>query len=177
MLEKKINEYFKKAFNLDLIVNRFSGSIIHLHVGIKPILESTDTIFSSEYQSKIRKLPLLTHQGDGMRSFTSVLLEIFTQNNSVIFIDEPEAFLHPPQARLLGRLIAKELNDRQIVISTHSSDFIKGLLESNKEEIKVIRIQRENDLNVPSLLNNDEIKTILERSNAKILSNNRWAFP
>ncbi|GAA4461509.1 hypothetical protein GCM10023093_06290 [Nemorincola caseinilytica] len=159
-LEIIISSYFQQAFNLELIVSRLSGKKIHLHIGQTPSMAENENILSTSYQSRIQKLPLLEAQGDGMRSFTSIILELFTQNSSVVFIDEPEAFLHPPQAKLLGKLIGKELTNKQIFLSTHSSDFIKGLLESNKEDIKIIRIQRDGQKNIPSLLNNDDIKTL-----------------
>jgi predicted ATPase len=41
-----------------------------------------------------------------MRSFVGVLLNAFISKHSVLLIDEPEAFLHPPQARLLAQLFA-----------------------------------------------------------------------
>ena len=49
-------------------------------------------------------------------------------------MDEPEAFLYSPQAIKLGGVISKFVDDtQQMFISTHSVDFLKGLLGSTRE--------------------------------------------
>jgi predicted ATPase len=108
---------------------------------------------------------LLHEQGDGMRSFVGVLLNVFVLNYSMLFIDEPEAFLHPPQARLLGKMLAKDLpKDRQLFLATHSESFLKGLLDANVLNLKIVRIQREGTINKVSVLNSSEINKIWEDS-------------
>lgn len=109
----------------------------------------------------LEKLDLLNQQGDGMRSFVGVLLNAFISHYSILLIDEPEAFLHPPQARLLGKMIANDLpSERQLFIATHSGDFLKGLLDSNRSNLKIIRIQRRGTLNKVSILNSSDIRDI-----------------
>lgn len=96
-----------------------------------------------------------------MRSFVGVLLHAFISTHSIQLIDEPEAFLHPPQARLLGKMLAKDFpNDRQLFLSTHSEDFLKGLLDSGNQNIKVIRIRREGAINKSHQLDKNDIKNI-----------------
>ncbi len=159
-LEKEISSYFKQAFNLDLVVDRFGGKTLYLKVGERPTLLANENHISKSYNERIKALPLLKDQGDGMRSFVSILLEMLSKNHSSLLIDEPEAFLHPPQARFLGKLIGKLFIERQIFISTHSSDLIKGILESNNDNVNLIRISRNGATNSPSLLDNDDIKNI-----------------
>ncbi|WP_026265955.1 AAA family ATPase [Arthrobacter sp. 162MFSha1.1] len=50
------------------------------------------------YQLDVESLPLLSEQGDGMRSLLNILIPLVTATYPVLIIDEPEAFLHPPQA-------------------------------------------------------------------------------
>ena len=84
-----------------------------------------------------------------MRSFTTVMLHVLlAANHSIQFLDEPEAFLHPPQARLLGEYIASEReSDTQLFIATHSTDILDGLLASGGSKVRIIRIQRDGDVN------------------------------
>ena len=109
-------------------------------------------------------------QGDGMVGFTGVLLSLLIENYSVYLIDEPESFLHPPQARILGTEIPELLDNRQAFISTHSEHLLKGLLEAAPERIKVVRISREGNKNSFSIINTDDISkiwkdTLLRQSN------------
>ncbi|WP_299553358.1 AAA family ATPase [Seonamhaeicola sp.] len=158
--EDKINNYFRQAFNLDLIVDRFSGKTIYLKVGNRPELLESEDYLSKSYNDRVKELSNLSDQGDGMRSFVSILLEMISSNKPSLIIDEPEAFLHPPQTRLLGKLIGKLFSERQIFISTHSSDLIKGILESKNQNINIIRISRNKEVNSGALLNNNDIKSI-----------------
>jgi len=160
-LEKKFSDYFKQAFGMDLIVHRGAGSEVPLYVGDKPILNEGDDRASESYFRDLEKLDLLHLQGDGMRSFVGVLLNAFISSHSILFIDEPEAFLHPPQARLMGKMIARDLpSERQLFLTTHSGDFLKGLLDANNDNLKIIRIQRQGTLNKVSVLGSADIKSI-----------------
>ena len=100
-----------------------------------------------------------------MRSFAGILLDVFTTHKTVTMIDEPEAFLHPPQARLLGRMLVKNKpNDRQLFISTHSEDFLKGLLDADSENVKIVRIDREGNINRIKVLDNEGVKNLWKDS-------------
>lgn len=164
-VEKKFNGYFRQAFGTDLIVHRGAGSIVPLYVGESPTIKPGEDRVSEGYLRDLEELDLLDQQGDGMRSFVGVLLNAFVSNQSILFIDEPEAFLHPPQARLLGKMLSKNLpNERQLFLATHSIDFLKGLLDSNISNLKVIRIQRDGQINKVSILDNSDITQIWKDS-------------
>lgn len=157
-IEEKISSYFRMAFKKDLIVNRGAGSIVPLHVGERPVVPEGKDRVSHSYLLDLAKLPNLHAQGDGMRAFVGVLLHALVITHDVLLIDEPEAFLHPPQARLLGGMLSKNLPDNhQVFISTHSGDFLRGLLDVNNKRIRVVRIRREENVNLISELNNQDI--------------------
>jgi hypothetical protein len=85
----------------------------------------------------------LEEQGDGYKSFAGVVLSILTFPNRLLLLDEPEAFLHPTQARVLGRWLATSVQNRsaQVVIATHSADFLWGVLSANTGAT-VVRLNR-----------------------------------
>ena len=160
-LAQKLSDLFHQAFGVDLIVNRNDIRYVPLHVGHAPDKSAFTIDRQDEYYSQVAQLPKLQEQGDGMRSFASILLDTFTSEYPVTLIDEPEAFLHPPQARMLGKMLAtNNPNDRQLFISTHSENFLQGLLDADNENVTVIRINRAGNLNKMSILNNDEIKLL-----------------
>lgn len=157
-IENRFSNYFKQAFNQELIVHRNAGNNVPLYIGERPIPKVGEDRVSIGYINELEKLPLLHEQGDGMRSFVGVLLSAFISNHNILMIDEPEAFLHPPQARLLGKMLAKDLpTDRQLFLATHSGDFLKGLLEADASNIKIVRIQRDGNINKISVLDNSDI--------------------
>lgn len=160
-LAQKLSDYFRQAFGVDLILNRNEMRYVPLHIGQAPDRTAYTIANQDEYYRKVSELPKLQEQGDGMRSFASILLDTFTSEYPITLIDEPEAFLHPPQARMLGKMLAKHNpNNRQLFISTHSEDFLQGLLDADNENVTVIRINRDGNLNRMSILNNNEIKQL-----------------
>ena len=164
-LEQRFSNYFRQAFGMDLIVHRNAGSEVPLYIGEKPVPKEGEDRVSSTYLMELEKLDLLHTQGDGMRGFVGVLLNAFISNHSILLIDEPEAFLHPPQARLLGKMLAKDLpSERQLFLATHSEDFLKGLLDANIPNLKIIRIERELNINHVNVLNSQDIKEIWDDS-------------
>lgn len=158
---KNVSDLFHEAFGAHITLNMRGGSKIPIHVGNKLSHTAENDRVSNEYLDKLAKQPTLEKQGDGMRSFASILLNILTSKHSVTLIDEPEAFLHPPQARLLGKmLVKKKPNDRQLIISTHSEDFLKGLLDADSDNVKIVRINRVENVNNINILVNEQIKKL-----------------
>lgn len=158
-LENRFSVYFRKAFGLDLIVHRNAGNQVPLYVGERPMLDKGELPTNRSYYQKIERLERLENQGDGMRAFTGLMLYCFFNFYKILVIDEPETFLHPPQSRLIGQLIALETpKNAQIFVATHSEDFIKGLLSVNSDRIKVIRIDRGmNNRAQFNVLNNNDV--------------------
>ena len=160
-LAQEISNYFHQAFGVDLVVNRSEMQMVPLHIGQAPDKTAFTIDKQDDYYSQVSKLPKLQEQGDGMRSFASILIDTFTSEHTITLIDEPEAFLHPPQARLLGKMLAKNNpGNRQLLISTHSEDFLQGLLDADYKNVIVIRIDRIENVNKMSILKNDEIKKL-----------------
>lgn len=160
-LATTLSDYFRQAFGVDLIVNRNEMRTVPLHIGQAPDKTAYTIDKQDDYYKKVSTLPKLQDQGDGMRSFASILLDTFTSEYSITLIDEPEAFLHPPQARVLGKMLAKNNpTNRQLFISTHSEDFLQGLLDADNENVTVIRINRIDNVNNISILENKEIKKL-----------------
>ena len=162
-LEHKISDYFRKAFGEDLIVHQRGGSEVPLLVGKSPDLRDGENRSSTSYCNRLTESTVpLKDQGDGMRSFASVILHLLAPiTPSILILDEPEAFLHPPQAKLLGELIAKERSSRsQLFIATHSPDVLNGLLNVAPEHLRVLRIRREGNANCVKELDKERAKEI-----------------
>lgn len=138
-LENKISEYFRQAFGEDLIIHRLGGNEIPLLVGERLVPQCGEDRISASYWRRLLDSTVpLNEQGDGMRSFASVILHLLAPiTPSILMLDEPEAFLHPPQARLLGELIAEERSSRaQLFVATHSPDVLNGLLNVAPDHLR-----------------------------------------
>jgi len=154
-----VSTIFKRAFVKDLFLDYRSGGSIPIYVGEKPALPHGADRVSDEYVKLVRACDKLHEQGDGMKSFGGILLSTLVVNYNITLIDEPEAFLHPPQERIIGKILADEATG-QVICSTHSTNVLQGFLESQRESVRVMRITRGGDLNQVSEISPDEIKEL-----------------
>lgn len=161
---KWLSDSFKKAFRIEVTPNTQYGATIPLCIG-EPVK------LNEQYEDEQQRLETyaaildtykqVQNQGDGIKSFTGILLYLMLDYYRTYLIDEPESFLHPPQARIMGQIIGQTLtNSQQAFISTHSEEIIKGLLEACPQRIKIVRITREEDTNSFSILNNDKFDEV-----------------
>lgn len=157
-LEEAVGVEFKKAFDQYLYVDRFGGSDVGLRVGGLVEATADEDRVSDTYRKRLDdQTEPLEEQGDGMRALTTVVSGVLAFDSaSVLLIDEPEAFLHPPQARLLGEFLSTNVpKERQAFIATHSPDLLIGAMANAPKDTMVVRIERDGNVNHVSRLANE----------------------
>lgn len=159
---RKISGLFRRAFNKDLMFDFRGGSRIPIHVGEIPSSEGMIDRVSNYYVTAVRNNPLLDKQGDGMKSYAGILFDAIVADRNITLIDEPEAFLHPPQMRRLGETLSSEVSG-QLIVSTHSSDIMRGFLEGTRGNVRILRIRRDGDVNMVSEASAEVIKELWEK--------------
>ena len=162
-LESKLSGYFRRAFDEDLILYRGGVRKPPLLVGERLVPDTGEDRVSAKYLKRLVASTVPLHsQGDGMRSFASVILHLLAPiTPTVLILDEPEAFLHPPQARLLGEIIAAERSSKtQLFVATHSPDVLHGLINIASDHLRVLRVQREGNVNRVKELEKDLVREI-----------------
>lgn len=151
----------KEVFGQTLTLDRLSKQI-NLRVGETGIQSPRIDEVNNEYKAILANLPHLMNQGDGMKSLIGLLIPLVTSTYPVILIDEPEAFLHPPQATSLGRILGEQARAKntQVVVATHDRNLITGLLQS-EVNVSIVRLERSTD-NVTKAhqLNVEDLKKI-----------------
>jgi len=112
---------------------------------------------------------LINSLSDGVKAFTGILVEIIAGDPQLLFIDEPEAFLHPTLSFKLGLEVAKSASEtgKNVFVSTHSSNFIMGCVQAGVE-INIVRLTYHNNSatarNIPSAQLLELMKNPLFRS-------------
>lgn len=110
---------------------------------------------------QLSSFPLLDTQGDGMRSVLGIVSAIVSVKKPIILLDEPEAFLHPPQALQLGEVISGLVeSSQQIFIATHSADFLRGLLSSTRDAV-IIHLDRTENITKANVLDSVTLNQIV----------------
>jgi ABC-type cobalamin/Fe3+-siderophores transport system ATPase subunit len=159
-LEAELNALARETFGEGLMLDRANADF-RLRVGHTAVPVPALNHPTREYADAVLKLPTLDEQGDGMRSFVGLALLVLARPPGVLLIDEPEAFLHPGQARALGRWLGRAARDRglQVIIATHDRDLLLGLLEADAP-VNVVRVVREGNLNHLAQLPPEQIQEV-----------------
>ncbi|QKS18867.1 AAA family ATPase [Curtobacterium sp. Csp1] len=161
-LEATLSALTAKAFGVPLTVNRYAGSQIYLHVGAPSAVER-ESPQSKEYLEQLAGLPLIDEQGDGFRAFIGMALSVIAGSYPLVLIDEPEAFLHPPQARLLGQFLAEQhATGTQVIVSTHSEDVVAGMTSGEDQRVAIVRLTRDADKASIAQLAPDDVKKLYD---------------
>lgn len=88
-----------------------------------------------------RRASLLAERSDGIHAYVGMLAAILASDQPLVFIDEPEAFLHPPIVRKFARQIGQLARERsvQFFIATHSPDLLAASMSSGTS-VAIVRL-------------------------------------
>lgn len=166
--DEKLKDAFQSTFGMNIKLDYSSG--LELRLAVSKEFEDIPDDPRSAYPI-MKKYPSIEVQGDGFRSFVAVVLSLLLSKDKVVLLDEPEAFLHPEQARRLGRWISDHADGFpcQILVATHNSNFLSGLL-SGRQPADIYRLNRENDTTRFNKITSDATQAL---SKSPILSSQR----
>jgi hypothetical protein len=155
--EKRISDIFERTFDVGLALNTLAGEDLVLHIVRKEDKETASKTTREEARW-FASLPKLQRQGDGMRSFTGTIMSLLVHPTSTILLDEPEAFLHPPQARRLAEIISNEVpGGCQVLVATHNDAFVRALLDASGDRVLLARIVRAGAVNRVTVLDQEQL--------------------
>lgn len=142
-LEVPLQRVFKKTFNMNVKLDYSGMQTLALRVAeaFPSIPEDPRKAYTV-----MNKYNLLDAQGDGFRSFVGVVLSLLLFEGRVVLLDEPEAFLHPAQAKQMGSWIAEYSRSMsgQVIVATHNANFLMGII-SQGANVSIFRLNRSQD--------------------------------
>lgn len=161
-LKKELNLAFSTAFEVDLAFDYSRGITHGFRVGNSTKRKPAEPRELGRFFEREGYRELDT-EGDGYRSFVSTILGLLTTAPRVLFLDEPEAFLHQAQAETLGKMVAQlsKANDQQVFVATHSAAFLWGLLKE-EPDASVLRVKRTGERSNVHLVESKIISKIFE---------------
>lgn len=156
----ELNRLTRKILGVTLSLDDLNSELF-LRVGAPTAPYPSHYEDPSDYQMEMNELPMLASQGDGMKSLLGILIPLITATYPILIIDEPEAFLHPPQAFALGQELGQMASERQvqIILATHDRNILAGLLNSSSP-LSVVRLVRNETSTVAHQLKSQDLKDI-----------------
>lgn len=156
----RLNGLAERIFGIKLYLDTLGANLLY-RLGDPGLPPPAIDAVTAEYAHAVAQLPRLDLQGDGLRSTLGLLMPLITDQMPLTLIDEPEAFLHPPQARIVGTEIGKLVveNNSQVILSTHDKNLLQGLAESGAP-VSIIHLGRTGDIASAKLLDVDNVAAL-----------------
>lgn len=153
----------KDAFNVNLYVDPTNLGQLRIKLADEEILtdeQSLNVVAREFYRSATH----IKDASDGVQAFTGIVAAILSGEYHTILIDEPEAFLHPPLARKLGKSLATIASERNgsLMASTHSPDFLMGCVQVS-QSVKVVRLEYSQGKSRAKSIDPEHLKIFLNR--------------
>ncbi|TGD81531.1 ATP-dependent nuclease [Hymenobacter wooponensis] len=120
----------------------------------------------------------LQNKGSGIQSAVIIGLfsyycTLFHQNTTILAIEEPELYLHPQARRVISNRLSEFVNtnpdkQNQVIVITHSTEFIKAGELNNISVIKKINGKTKSNFFNIQKENKTQIQTLLRSENSEM---------
>lgn len=162
-LRRRLCKVINEAFQLHLTINPTRTSQLSYALCDRPALSiDIERSLTQEAIEYFRSSRPLAAASDGTKAFIGVISEVLAGEADVLFIDEPEAFLHPGLAFLLGREIASNItSSKQLFAATHSPQFLMGCL-STGTPVDVVRLTHRIGSGTAQVLSSEKLSEIMD---------------
>lgn len=161
----KVRELTEDAFSMSFVIDPTAMQQFRIRMSARP---PDDELEEQALDSRARAFhgesPLISDLSDGVQAFTGLVSAVMSLPHRIMLIDEPEAFLHPPLARRLGRNLAQLSAERSanLIVATHSADFVMGCVESGTDT-SIVRLTYEQGVATARNLNPESVGSIMKQ--------------
>lgn len=159
----ELRRIIHEAFGIHLVIDPTNLGQLRLRMStVPPPSAMTERGIHDEAVAFQAAAQTIDQGSDGIKAFTGMMSEIVAGDPVVLLIDEPEAFLHPALAFLLGSEVSRAAvrSDKRIFVSTHSPSFVMGCVQSGAP-ITIIRLTYRNGVATARNLANDDILRLM----------------
>lgn len=153
-----IYDAFKKYFVIDATsMNNFEIRLSD----VEPPSSAVERGWEAESVKFHKNAKHISEFSDGVQAFTGLMMTAIAGEEKIMLVDEPEAFLHPPLIKSLGKKLSEIMSDREgnLIVATHSSSFVMGCLQSGKP-VNIVRLTYDHLGPAVRQLNSDEVSEL-----------------
>jgi len=138
---KRVRHLIKDAFGLNFAIDPTNLGQLRIRLSKEELPEEEQSL-NEKARTFYRNAIYIKDASDGVQAFTGIVTAVMSGEFHTILVDEPEAFLHPPLARKLGKHLANLATARggALLASTHSPDFLMGCVQATKK-VRVVRLE------------------------------------
>ncbi|HEX9939590.1 MAG TPA: AAA family ATPase [Longimicrobium sp.] len=138
-----IRDITADAFGLHFVVDRStSPGLFRIRMSERPPMDDEEEQGEDDRaMAFLNRAHDIAQLSDGVRAFTGLTAAVMSADYRIMLVDEPEAFLHPPLTRKLGKRLTQLASQRgaNVLVSTHSPEFLMGCVQSG-HPVNVVRL-------------------------------------
>ena len=160
---ERIREIAAEAFGLYFVIDRTDREVYRIRMAERPPIDESEEQGDDERSRAFHgRAHDVADLSDGVRAFTGLTAAVMSADYRIMLVDEPEAFLHPPLSRRLGKRLTQLAAGRgaNVLASTHSPDFLMGCVQSGKR-VNVVRLTWRGGVATARLLSADKLETMM----------------
>lgn len=161
-VKREISQIIHDVFGYHLEVDATDHRDYYFRLSPNPLPDDLLQKINREAEQAFATMPPIQEAGEGLQSFAGLIAAVTALPYKLVLIDEPEAFLHPPLARRLGRELTETVTSNQtsLVVATHSADFLMGCVEQSLD-VTIVRLTFEQDVGTVSTLRPADIEDLM----------------
>jgi hypothetical protein len=160
---ERIREITADAFGLYFAIDRTDGEVFRIRMSERAPFDAAEEQGDDERALVFHgRATDIAELSDGVRAFTGLTAAVMSADYRIMLVDEPEAFLHPPLTRKLGKRLTQLAADRgaNVLASTHSPEFLMGCVQSGKR-VNVVRLTWRGGVATARLLSAEKLDVMM----------------
>lgn len=159
----RVREIVHDAFGLFFVIDPTNLGTLRIRLSERAPLNDEQSL-NPEAREFHSNAIYVKDASDGVQAFTGIATAVLSGEFHTILIDEPEAFLHPPLARKLGKHLSSLATERggSLMASTHSPDFLMGCIQATKD-VRVLRLEYSSGKSRGRMVDPDKLESFLKK--------------
>lgn len=161
-LRQEVRNVVFDAFGQYFVLDPTRSGQIRIRLSRTPPLDDEQSLNAAARAFHAAALHI-REASDGVQAFTGIATAVFSGEYHTLLIDEPEAFLHPPLARKLGKHLARRAQSQKgaLLASTHSADFLMGCIEATAN-VRIVRLDYRDGTSRGRLVDTDQLEALFK---------------
>ncbi|WP_181902781.1 ATP-dependent nuclease [Lysobacter soli] len=161
-IRKNVQHALLEAFGKYFVLDPTFGGTLRIRLADTPPVDEQS--LAKAARDYFAKAQYIKDASDGVQAYTGIITAVMSGEFHTFLVDEPEAFLHPPLARKLGKQLASltAKSERSLFAATHSPDFLMGCLQVS-QNVRVVRMAYANGKSKARVVNSEELAAFLQR--------------
>ena len=159
----KVRAFVKDAFGLNFVIDPTNLGHLRIRLSSESSLADNQSL-NADARAFYAKALHIKDSSDGVQAFTGIVATVCAGEFHTLLVDEPEAFLHPPLARKLGKSLADLAAEHggSLIASTHSADFLMGCVQASSS-VRVVRLEYSGGKSRGRVIDPDMLQSFFKR--------------